>query len=416
MAEVTYYLRNPKAKIKSAICLSFRYEGLRLQCTTGWNISPKEWNFKKNFPKHQISSYNEYHEFLLRIRGLILDYYNSKKASGIVPHPKEIKEYFDNYRNKEEHPKNESKLPNTFPEVFQKFIEIQSKTQAERTIKKYKTLQNTLIKFQRKKRYKVTFESIDLNFEDKFRNYLLQIPNSKSESGKGMLNDSISKYFSTLKTFLEWALQRGYHTNTTYKKFKTTRRPKQDIISLTEFELERLYALNLSNSPRLERTRDIFCFGCFTGQRWSDIENFDSKNIKGNKWDFISIKTKKRIIVPFEGYCSRALQVLQKYNFTLPFISPQKFNDYIKEVGKLAEINDNVTIIRYSGNKEIKISKPKYEFMSSHMARRTAVTILLQKGVPPTTVMKLTGHADLRTLMKYENTSQDALEEALMEL
>ena len=51
--------------------------------------------------------------------------------------------------------------------------------------------------------------------------------------------------------------------------------------------------------------------------------------------------------------------------------------------------------------------------MTSHMARRSCVTILLQRGVPATTVMKLTGHKDLKTLMRYENTSEGALAEAL---
>jgi len=47
------------------------------------------------------------------------------------------------------------------------------------------------------------------------------------------------------------------------------------------------------------------------------------------------------------------------------------------------------------------------------MARRFFVTILFQKGVPVTTIMKITGHKDLKTLMRYENTSEDALIEAL---
>ncbi|MCK4345741.1 MAG: hypothetical protein KAX05_10690 [Bacteroidales bacterium] len=41
------------------------------------------------------------------------------------------------------------------------------------------------------------------------------------------------------------------------------------------------------------------------------------------------------------------------------------------------------------------------------------ITILFQRSVPPTTIMKLTGHTDLKTLMKYENTNEDALVEAL---
>jgi integrase len=59
-----------------------------------------------------------------------------------------------------------------------------------------------------------------------------------------------------------------------------------------------------------------------------------------------------------------------------------------------------VTLKRYSGNKELIKSGPKYEFMSSHIARRTCITWLLEKNVPPTTIMKLTGHKDIKTLMR----------------
>ena len=72
-------------------------------------------------------------------------------------------------------------------------------------------------------------------------------------------------------------------------------------------------------------------------------------------------------------------------------------------------IDTIVKIKRYSGNKLIELKKPKHKFMSSHMARRTCVTILLQRGTPPTIIMKLTGHSDLKTFMKYENTGKDAL-------
>jgi len=48
------------------------------------------------------------------------------------------------------------------------------------------------------------------------------------------------------------------------------------------------------------------------------------------------------------------------------------------------------------------------------MARRSCVTLLLESGVPATTIMKLTGHKNIKTLMKYENTSQEALNNALV--
>lgn len=48
----------------------------------------------------------------------------------------------------------------------------------------------------------------------------------------------------------------------------------------------------------------------YTGQRFEDLINFDPKDIKNNTWDFISIKVKKRVIVPFEGYIVPAKDIL----------------------------------------------------------------------------------------------------------
>ena len=171
--------------------------------------------------------------------------------------------------------------------------------------------------------------------------------------------------------------------------------------------------LDLSKNPRLERVRDLFCFCVFTGQRWSDVISFSKDDLQDNTWEFESKKTKELMKILLKGFIAQSLDILEKYNYVLPRISQQNFNIVIKEVGKKAEIKSRVKIRRYSGNKLIEISKPKYKFMTSHMGRRTFVTILLQKGVPATTIMKLTGHKDLKTLMKYENTSQDALVEAL---
>jgi len=125
------------------------------------------------------------------------------------------------------------------------------------------------------------------------------------------------------------------------------------------------------------------------------------------------VKTKKIITVPFVGRIKPAYDILRKYNFVLPEITAQKFNDYLKEVGAKAKLTRQVRIKRFSGSQKIIIEKALYDFMSSHMARRTCVTHLLEDGVPPTTVMKLTDHQDLKTILKYENTSLKALKAAL---
>jgi site-specific recombinase XerD len=48
--------------------------------------------------------------------------------------------------------------------------------------------------------------------------------------------------------------------------------------------------------------------------------------------------------------------------------------------------------------------------MSSHMARRTFVTLMIEKGVPLTMIQKITQHSDLRTSLKYEGHNEKSLE------
>lgn len=100
-------------------------------------------------------------------------------------------------------------------------------------------------------------------------------------------------------------------------------------------------------------------------------------------------------MVPFSGFISNGLRILEKYNYQFPAISNQKFNDYLKEIGESAGIDRIVRIIRFSGIKEFEMRYPKYEFMSSHMAARTFVTLMIEKGVPLTMIQKITQHSDL---------------------
>jgi len=229
---------------------------------------------------------------------------------------------------------------------------------------------------------------------------------------RGLYNDTIAKYISTLKSFLYWCHESGYISSIDHLskiKTKIKKKAKNEIVALTEQELFELYNFDFSENQRLERARDLFCFACFTGQRFSDIIRFNKDDFNNNIWQFTSYKTKKKVVVPFEGFIKNALPILKKYNYSLPSISNQKLNDYLKEAGKKAGINSPEKIIRFSGIKEFVIKNPKFEFMSSHMGRRTFVTLMLEKGVPITIVQKLTQHSDLRTLLKYESHSQNSL-------
>jgi integrase len=310
--------------------------------------------------------------------------------------------------------KQKTNLIKGFWERFNEFLETAKLQLKPLTIKKYNTLYTRLKAYEKSRKIKITFDSINMGFYNDYKAYLLNIKNPRRDNKRGLLDDTISKEFSTLKSFLQWSLEMGYHSNTTFqlKRFSANKKNKQDQVTLKKVEVESLLKLDLSSNIRLERVRDLFCFGVFTGQRWSDIEGFERDQLNGNKWIFSSKKTGDIIKVPLFGFSEPAVNILKKYDYKLPVISQQKFNEYIKEVGEKADINEVVTIERQSGSTTDIKKGPKYEFISSHMARRTFVTLFLEMKIPITTIRKVTGHKDVQTLMRYENTSEEAVNEA----
>lgn len=377
---------------------------------TDEKINPRKWDFKKGKAKSTFSGSPELNKILDDLRAEVEGYYRHLKVSSsdlsFSDVSTEVKGLVAGKKPKQE--------DNTFFSIYREYIDMRSKLVKRRTLQRYSTLGRTLQQFEENTGYKINFDTIDLKFHDKFVNFLLTAPNPK-KGVPGLMNDTVSKYVSSLKHFMKWAFERGYHSNQAYQKsdFGVPRKPKQDIVTINEQELRAFALTDFSKIKRLERVRDLFIFGVFTGQRWSDIEQFRKSDLVDNTWVFESVKTKKKTRVPLVGFSAPAMEILKKYDFSLPKISGQKFNKYIKEAGMKAGLNRPVEIKRMSGNRQVIIEKPLYDFMASHMCRRSCVTILLERGVPPTTIMKLTGHTDLRTLLKYENVGEDALVRAL---
>jgi len=396
----------------------------RFKCKTDLNIKPKEWDFKKHKMKSQVSGSLEFNDRIDSLRKNVTEYYNKIKNDNPEITFNQVKDKITEFVKNDQNP-NFEKGTGIF-DVLDKYIERNKTKVAPRTIQKYKTLKNSIETFTTiKRKYKnLTFSQIDLNFYDDYRNYLLtevENPKKKNENGekeKGLLNDTVAKYIENLKNFMKWSLERGYHKNREFQKsdFSSSRKPKQDIVTLDFSELKDFYEHDFSCNKRLEQVRDLFCFAAFTGQRWADIEAFNKEDIIGDSWVFEAQKTGKETTVPFLGYVAPALDILKKYNYELPDISNQKFNDYVKEAAEVAELDRPVKIERLKGVEKIIIEKPLHQFVSMHTGRRTCVSLLLNVAkMPIPQVMEITQHTDYDTLKKYINEDKNALRNNLKE-
>lgn len=422
MATIKFILQSPykpKTKIvstKETRIYAFMIFGLGrvIKIKTEYVVKPTEWDFSKQGKKEKLNGAIEFNGKLQELKeDLFNEYKNIIKEKPDIT-LEELSELMKEYGKSKEPFLKDSK---SFFEVFEEFLSYLPGEVTPGTIRKFVTLKKSLKKFseENKNYHLISFGKIDMRFYDGYTKYLRnQEPRGRQKTRpegeqKGLLVDTIGKYIESLKTFLKWAEGRGYNKNTTYKNFQnftasTTklRKKKNDIVTLTLKELKQFYNHDFSDRPALDRVRDLFCFATFTGQRWSDIERFDKKDIEGDIWSFEAYKTKQPTKIDLVGFAAPALDILKKYNYELPKISLQKFNEMLKNAGALAKINDSSEMKRYVGTKEIMITKPKYEFMSSHMARRTCVSLLLNVyGIPATHVLEITGHSELKTLQKY---------------
>jgi integrase len=374
-------------------------------------IVPKYWDFKsqtaKNNYRHQIDLNNALSDFKQKLLNLWrenrkLTFAEFKKLALEKENPSQKKTIIDTFGQLLNQHENESDI---------------------KTFQKYRQLKELLETFSKKRVF--DFPTLDLSFYDDFKAFLFSQPNRQYknfrlvkdgshyiiEPGKGLpvplLDNTVYKLISNLTTFLGWAEDRGHTVHPSYKKWNIIQHTPQPI-SLTKEELNKLESAILPEN--LAIARDYLVFECRTGQRISDIKRFSLADFHEDRWTFSPKKgnklNMKRVTVHFDGYCAPALEILKRHNFQMPAMAEQKINKYIKDACKVAGIDTPTVRPAYSGAKLIKMIGAKYEFCSSHVGRKTFITLALQHQMSHQTVMDLTGITNLKTLQHYYSGSE----------
>ena len=174
-------------------------------------------------------------------------------------------------------------------------------------------------------------------------------------------------------------------------------------------EIEQIRSLDLSVKPGMERMRDLFLIGCFTGLRFSDFSQIKQASIVTmGENRFISLRTIKtgiRVVIPLNNAVE---EILNRYNGGIPEIyTNQGMNRILKRIGKLAGLDEPVIIRENRKGISYKLTLPKYELISSHTARRSFATNAYLSGVPSISNMRITGHRTEKAFMQYIKVSQE---------
>jgi integrase len=276
-----------------------------------------------------------------------------------------------------------------------------------RTYQKMETLKNHLLCFDKD----LAFEKLN---EKKLGDYVIHL-----RDVAGLRNRSAQKQLGTLKWFLRWASKKGYNSNRDFQGFSPKFKiEEKKVIFLDWDELMTVFNFEIPEEmQRLSHVRDVFCFCCFTGLRYSDVSNLKRSDVYSNHISVTTIKTTDSIKIELNDFSRKILEkysgVEFKNNAALPVISNQKMNDAIKEIGKLCGIDKPVGITYYKGTKRVDEIYPKYALLSSHAGRRTFICNALTLGISPQIIMKWTGHSDYKSMKPYIDITDKAKEEAM---
>lgn len=388
-----YYLRN-KGVTEHQIFLKMKYKRREFFFYTGFRIKEDNWDKEVQRVKAGRKNCNTINNFLDGLAEDAEAKLSELRAALSKTVLQDLKQYLkEKYRPEQLAPIVEAPKIQ-FWELFtniQTERTINDETQKEGSIKKYNSLRRHLELFEKKKRYKITFESVNAFFYSNFLKFLRKDCNL-SES-------TVSTRVSSLCAVMREGLRLKLHENKDYEFFRKPKQVEADTIYLKMNEIETLETLDLSDNPKLDNVRDWFLFGVWTYQRFSDFIDLQPYQIKENGITITQKKTGTKVLIPVHKWHRH---ILNKYNGELPKpISRQRFSDYLKELCKFAGFTTKHKITTEKGGKTQTNTKFKWELVASHLCRRTGLTHLYLETKSPIECMRISGHTTERNFLKY---------------
>lgn len=206
----------------------------------------------------------------------------------------------------------------------------------------------------------IKLKDITPSFIEGYQNYCL----------KTLKTNTTNKQLKMLKKILSFAVKERLLEVNPFQM--TLKEEKLDYHTLTIDDVKYLLSVEITDK-RIASIRDLFVFQSMTGLSYADMASLSMDDIK----DDVIIKRRKKTDVQFViPVLPIAKSILEKYEYRLPIISNQKYNQYLKVLGDVCKMPMS---------------------LHSHLARHSYACILLNSGVDMKTISKTLGHSSMRT-------------------
>lgn len=349
--KITYiYDRYKKAssKRKGTIEMRITYNRKQKYISTGIELYPKEWKKGEVVATADAQELNNQLDIMIaKVRQILIDMSNEGNID-IFSIPEKLK----------------GKKPDLF-----KFLKKRA------VVREYGKSKDTITRYERFIRLFKQWGHIK-SFEDITEAKIIMY--DEYLKSQGMKNYSKwQNYHRFLNSFILDAIDAGYLKKNPYKWINIEKDKTSNGLQrcLTPLEFSKLKRVKLPTEC-LEQVRDVFVFQTYTCLSYADLKDFDIQNvvtIKGMKvYTGKRDKTGKVFTIPL---LKPALSILMKYGNELPIICNADYNRYLKVVAQAAGIDKPIT---------------------THYARHTGATLLLNEGIDMQIVSKICGHSSTK--------------------
>jgi site-specific recombinase XerD len=394
---------NPRFWIAGGVVnMRFSYNGQRKSTTTGEYVAAEDWDEKRQQPKSSLRGRND----LVLISNRLNEWNNAVRTVfrqfGPNLSAEEFKQEILYTVGAEDRP---GEAPRELLPYMAEFIKERKNVPGKTRTSwgKFASLEKHLKGYAETTGKTVDFHTMDYNFRDEFAAYLFAEPRLFS-------SNNASKLFSNLNQVLKHAYQRKAHTGTIQqeKEFSIRKVKTKNKVRLTVAELYKIEHFDFGDRKTYDQVRDLFIYGCWTGLRISDWKKVGRANFRqkpeGLYIEIATMKTKTPVLIPV---VPQVEAIFNKYDYSLPDLTPQHFNRIIKEVCREAIPDSYFTRIYSKAGQRHTERAHKWKFISSHAARRSFASNMFEKVGSAYAIMQITGHVSEKDFFIYVDLERD---------